>query len=64
MFGLLVSCSRYEASAPANTKLGAVKRAAGDIDYSFCSRRLRAVPTFLNSICQFDAIAQEDPVSA
>jgi hypothetical protein len=33
-----------------NTKLGAAKRAAGNIDYCLGSRRLRAVPTFLNVI--------------
>ena len=35
--------SRFEASAPANTKLGAAKRAAGNIDYCLGSRRLRGV---------------------
>jgi hypothetical protein len=34
---------RFEASAPANTKLGAAKRAAGNIDYCLGSRRLRGV---------------------
>ena len=35
--------SRFAASAPANTKLGAAKRAAGDIDHCLGSRRLRGV---------------------
>jgi hypothetical protein len=52
--------SRFEASAPANTKLGAAKRAAGDIDYLFglapTSRRHRVVAGggVLVRICRAD----------
>jgi len=35
--------SRFKASAPAKTKLGAAKRAGGDIDHCLGSRRLRGV---------------------
>jgi len=50
MSGLPDSRSRFEASAPPNTKLGAAKRAASNIDYCSGSRQFRAVPTFLNFI--------------